>query len=111
MDEDSFLNSTKAFGLELEHHEGVYEENKLAFWGVSVLLMCTALIAILGNAMVLYVTYFNRNNGPLENLDIVIKSLALADMLLGLFGIPSRLLTTQYEGMYMEKLVSNTIVI
>ena len=52
--------------------------------------ICVAIIAVLGNGLVLYATYGNRNNGRLNYLDGVIKSLAVNDLIYGLFGIPWR---------------------
>ena len=100
MSDTSFMNRTTSSGLEFEQSGGIYEENKLVLWGLGVIFLCIALLAILGNAVVLYVTHFHKNNGPLGNLDIVIKSLAVADVLLGVIGIPSRLVVSRYEGMH-----------
>ena len=48
------------------------------------------IIAVLGNGLVLYAAYGNRNNGRLNYLDGVIKSLAVNDLIYGLIGIPCR---------------------
>jgi hypothetical protein len=52
--------------------------------------ICVAIIAVLGNGLVLYAAYGNRNNGRLNYLDGVIKSLAVNDLIYGFFGIPWR---------------------
>ena len=46
------------------------------------------IIAVLGNGLVLYTGYRNKNTGSLSYLDVVIKSLAVNDLIYGLFGIP-----------------------
>ena len=61
----------------------------------SVLTLLLAIFAILGNGLVLYASHGNKNLLRLaaqQDLDIVIKSLALTDLIIGLFGIPSRIL-------------------
>ena len=62
-----------------------------------VLYPLIAMIAIMGNGLVLYAAY--RKNNPMkfsvyQDLDIVIKSLAITDLLIGLVGIPSRILAS-----------------
>ena len=52
--------------------------------------ICVGIIAVLGNGLVLYATYGNRNNGRLNFLDDIVKSLAVNDLIYGLFGIPWR---------------------
>ena len=52
--------------------------------------ICVGIIAVLGNGLVLYAAYGSRNNGRLNYLDGVVKSLAVNDLLYGLFGIPCR---------------------
>ena len=51
-----------------------------------------ALTAIIGNGFVLYSATKNVNLGPLRYMDDVIKSLAIADMLFGLLGVPSNII-------------------
>ena len=53
-----------------------------------------ALTAIIGNGFVLYSATKNVNLGPLRYMDDVIKSLAIADMLFGLLGVPSNIINS-----------------
>ena len=62
------------------------------FVTISIIYLILALIAIIGNGLVLYTANKNINLGPLSHMDDVIKSLAVADMLYGLLGIPSNLI-------------------
>ena len=66
----------------------VYEKVNLLFWGAAIIYLCIALVAVVGNGLVVYVSLNYRNHGPLKHLDCVIQSLAVADMLFGLIGIP-----------------------
>ena len=111
MSQNASSNWTTNFVLELDQHGGAYEDNKLVFWGLAMIFLFIASIAIFGNGILLYVTYYSMNDGPLENLDIVIKSLAMADMLLGLIGIPSRLIVSRYEGTYKDIFVTLHVII
>ena len=66
-----------------------------------VLYPLIAMIAIMGNGLVLYAAY--RKNNPMkfsvyQDMDIVIKSLAITDLLIGLVGIPARILAFWMEG-------------
>ena len=64
------------------------------FKGFSYLLAAInifiGITSVLGNGLVLYAGYRNRNTRRLSYLDVVIKSLAVNDLLYGLFGIPFR---------------------
>ena len=102
---ESFYNNITSYKLESPDQEQgmAYEEIKIEFWVSAVIFLCIGLVAIFGNGMVLYITHFHRNNGPLENLDLIIKSLAVADMLLGLIGIPSRITASRFEGRYFSE--------
>ena len=53
-----------------------------------IIYLVVALTAIVGNGLVLYSATNNVNLGPLRHMDDVIKSLAIADMLFGLLGVP-----------------------
>ena len=78
----------------------IYETYKAMFWVCSTLYLCIAIIAITGNGMVLYASHASPNLGRLRSFDNVIKSLAVADMLFGLVGMPSRIICTYYVGRY-----------
>ena len=79
-------------GDHLEHDRDgrlcAYEEHFVMFWMISAFYLCLALIGIIGNGLVIYASYGTRSSGPLRHLDDVIKSLAVADMLFGVFGTP-----------------------
>ena len=74
------------------HVEGMY----LGF----VFLVLIAILIFLGNSLVFYAAYGEKNFGILRNLDIVIKSLAMNDLLIGLIGIPSRILALWMQGSF-----------
>ena len=65
-----------------------YHKNIELFWSFVALSVLIALIAILGNGLVIYATHGTRNLGPLRYLDGVVKSLAFTDLFFGLFGTP-----------------------
>ena len=69
-----------------------YEVNLKIFWAGTLFYLVFALIAIIGNGLVLYALKKNINFGCLWHLDGVIKSLATADMLFGLLGAPSNIM-------------------
>ena len=46
------------------------------------------LVAVVGNGLVLYLGFGNKNFGRLRYLDIVIKSLAVNDLLYAMIGFP-----------------------
>ena len=71
--------------------ENIYENNKALFWGSVVVELCIGVIAIVGNGLVIYAAHGNNNTGRLRYLDNAVKSLAVADMLFGLMGIPLKL--------------------
>ena len=79
------LNTTN--GTEEEGLDGYHKYAEL-FWSFVALSVLIALIAILGNGLVIYATYGTRNLGPLRYLDGVVKSLAFTDLLFGLLGTP-----------------------
>ena len=76
-------------------------ESEVAFNVVLCLLI--AMVAIMGNGLVLYAAYGKNNSmkfSAVRDLDIVIKSLAITDLLIGLVGIPSRVLAFWGEGVF-----------
>ena len=101
----SYNATSSPFGSEMDLGGKVYEENKLLFWVVAVIFLFIGLIAVVGNGIVLHVSHYSKNTGPLENLDIVIKSLAIADALYGLVGIPCRMFASMNEGMYFNDFI------
>ena len=87
----SIHNYTQLNSKEIEE-SSTYQGNRLIFWVFATTMICIGLIAVVANGSVLYITTFYKNNGPLKSLDSVIKSLAVADMLFGLIGIPCKLI-------------------
>ena len=60
-----------------------------------VLVILIALVAIMGNGLVLYAGYRKKNSikfSAMRDMEIVIKSLAVNDLLIGLVGFPARIL-------------------
>ena len=90
------MNSTES----LTPTESTYERNKVLFWVGVAIFLCLAFMATTGNGLVLYTSFRNFNWGPLRHLDNVIKSLAMADMLYGLIGIPCQIVYDYYSGKY-----------
>ena len=68
--------------------ESAYERYKGVVWATNAVYLCIAVVAVIGNGLVIYAAYGNKNTGRLSSLDDVVKSLALADMIFGLVGIP-----------------------
>ena len=67
------------------------------FWasvGVSVLL---AILAIIGNGIVIYVAGRKTNTGTMRYLNDAVRSLAISDFLIGLVGTPL-IITYSYWG-------------
>ena len=92
MDEKLLIhNYTQLNSKEIEE-PSIYQGNRLIFWVFATTMICIGLIAVVANGSVLYISTSYKNNGPLKGLDSVIKSLAVADMLFGLIGIPCRLI-------------------
>ena len=77
-----------------------YEKYPGIFWAWVVLYSFQSNIAIIGNGLVLIATYGKRYIGNLRYLDNAIRSLAVADMLIGLFGVPCVILIYYYIGEY-----------
>ena len=66
----------------------LYHKYFALFWGFAAIWSVLALVAIIGNGLVMYASYRHRNQGPLRYFDGVVKSLAFADLLYGLVGMP-----------------------
>ena len=63
------------------------------------LALLIAVVAIIGNALVLYAAFGKQkllSVKTLRNLDTVIKSLAVTDLMIGLIGIPLRLIAVSF---------------
>ena len=81
-----------------------WEKDKALCWVLAIPYLCIAFVAVVGNALVLYVSVRHRNYGTLKHFDCVIKSLAVADMLYGLLGMPLRVVGTNLasRGLYKK---------
>ena len=71
--------------------DSLYDKNSGIFWTFYSFYILICVVAIIGNGLVLLVTYGNRRSGHLKYMHSAIKSLALADMLFGLIGGPCRI--------------------
>ena len=78
--------------------ESTYDRKFVCFWVTIGLYLFVAVIASVGNGLVLSITFRKINVGPFRYLDSVIKSLAWVDMLHGLIGMPCSTLSLYYEG-------------
>ena len=78
--------------------ESTYEKIIVLFWMGVVLYLGLGLLALIGNGLVLYTSFGDLNMGPLRHLDNVIKSLAVADMLYGLLGVPCKVVADYFVG-------------
>ena len=89
-------------GDETEHGDGenTYDRNRAVIWFAFAVYICMAIIATIGNGLVLYAAHVGHNTGRLRYLDGVIKSLAMTDMLFGVIGIPCMLIADYYTGKY-----------
>ena len=92
------ISATISINMEETKQSSTYHGNIIVFWGIATIMLCIGFLAALANGMVLYITTFNRNQGPVKGLDMVIKSLAMADMLFGIVGIPCRIFSSWFKG-------------
>ena len=81
-----------------DSYKTLFERHMLEFWIWSSLYLCLAIIAIIGNGLVLYAALKTRNLGRLRFFDGTIKSLATTDLLIGLIGIPCRIFAIYFTG-------------
>ena len=81
-------------------HESMYDRIIVIFWFGVVFYLGIAILSIFGNGLVLKTSMENFNKGRLRHLDAVIKSLAVADMLYGLMGVPCKISVGYYFGKY-----------
>ena len=93
---DDFLGNTSFIILPANH--SIYERNAVKFWSMVTISSILALLSIIGNGLVLYTSFGGLNVGPLGHLDTVIKSLAMADMLYGLVGVPCKIFGDYHVG-------------
>ena len=67
-------------------HISFYYENLALFWTFASVCILIAILAVLGNGLVISVSHETRSTGRLRYLDNVVKSLAVTDFLFGLVG-------------------------
>lgn len=58
------------------------------FWIFACICILVAILSILGNGIVIYVSHETRSIGRLRYLDNVVKSLAVTDFLFGILATP-----------------------
>ena len=58
------------------------------FGAILAFSLVISILAIIGNSLVIYASVTNKNSGPFRFIDSIIRSLAVADLLLGLIGNP-----------------------
>ena len=75
-----------------------YMKHPEIFWCFCSVCIIIAILTILGNGLVIYVSHVTRSTGRLRYLDNVVYSLAVTDFLFGVIGVP--IITSQY---YMRK--------
>ena len=68
--------------------ESSYQQNLTLFWIFVAVSLLIAIVAIIGNGLVIYIAHRANNSGPLRYLDGVVKSLAFTDFAFGLVGTP-----------------------
>ena len=65
--------------------DGVDDQTSwIVFWCSAATCMIAAVISILGNGLVLYVSILNKDIGRFRYVNFVVKNLALCDFLFGL---------------------------
>ena len=74
------------------------------FWISTIVSVILAVLAIIGNSIVIYVAGRKVNTGALRHLNNAVRSLAVSDFFIGLIGIP--LMITYY---YWGKLLLATL--
>ena len=65
-----------------------YEKNIGMFWAFATFSVLIAIVAVVGNGLVIYIAHGVKHVGPLRYLDGVVKSLALTDLAFGLIATP-----------------------
>ena len=85
-----------------ESYTPIYEKYDILFWAWGSIYLSIALVAVIGNILVLYAALKTRNMGRLRFFDGTIMSLAIADLLIGLIGIPGRITSLYIMGNYYE---------
>ena len=82
-------------GTEEADHEHNFAHDVL-FWATVAVSAILSLVAIVGNAMVLYIGSRRRITGSLRHLNSGIRSLAVTDFLIGVAAMPALILYAYY---------------
>ena len=98
----STLSNIEATIQNVDTGNATYEIIENISYLLAALNVFIGIVAIFGNGLVLYAAHGNRNNGRLNHLDGVIKSLAVNDLIYGLFGILSRTCNRLNEMRYLH---------
>lgn len=96
MNESSTFEPITRGKLEESQSGGIFVEFVIGL----ILCILMALLIVLGNSLFLYLAYRKKNFGILRDLDIDIKSLAVTEHLVGLVGIPCRVLALWLQGSF-----------
>ena len=90
-------------GLLIATDDATYEIFLVVAYLLAAINIFVGILAVLGNGLVLFAAYGNRNNGRLNHLDVVIKSLAVNDLIYGLIGIPCRTINKFNQMWYIHR--------
>ena len=74
-----------------------YEEHRVLFWFFASVCILVALLTVIGNGIVIYVSIKTKSYGRLRYLDNVVQSLAITDFLFGVIVTPL-VVTSYYMG-------------
>ena len=88
MDKALNYSATVSMNDVTEHNSTTtyYDAHKEIFWLIIAQACIFAMVATIGNGLVVYASYGSGSTGPMRYLDNVVKSLAVADMLYGSIG-------------------------
>ena len=98
MYEDNVMNHSSTLLTDTEISEKV-RIGLLTGYISAFLALMIAVVAVIGNILVLYAAFGRQkllSVKTLRNLDTVIKSLAVTDLMIGLIGIPLRLIAVSF---------------
>ena len=96
--------------ITINTHISSYEKNKLMFWCFAFICISIAVVAMIGNGIVVLVSYKNRHTTRLQHLNSIVRSLAVTDFLFGLLGTPL-IIVNFYVGKYFVLIVTNKTLI
>ena len=99
---ENFTTDSGLFNMS-ESYTPIFEKYEVVFWIWCSIYLIIALVAVIGNGLVLYAALKTNNMSRLRFFDGTIKSLAFTDLLIGLIGIPGRITTFYIMGKYNER--------